>query len=179
MQQKVQFIATVLHEPEFLILDEPFSGFDPINADMLKNEIRRLAGTGVTVMLSTHNMNSVEELCDDIALFNKGRLVLNGNVKEIKSRYHSGMWEIMFRGNWVSFSTALWTGARLVEKNEDKGVLTGIIELLPGNSINDVLPGILKAVELVSVRENLPSMHKIFVREIGGTDMFNNTALTE
>lgn len=179
MQQKVQFIATVLHKPEFLILDEPFSGFDPINADMIKNEILQLAASGVTIMLSTHNMSSVEELCDHIALFNKGKLVLNGNVKEIKSRYNSGMWAISFRGNWVNFSNALWTGARLAEKTEDKGVLTGIVELLPGNTINHVLATLLNAVEIVSVQENLPSMHKIFVCEIGGNDMLNQTALTE
>lgn len=179
MQQKVQFIATVLHNPEFLILDEPFSGFDPINAEMLKNEILQMAASGVTVMLSSHNMNSVEELCDHIALFNKGKLILNGNVKEVKSRYNSGMWEISFRGNWVNFSTALWTGARIAEKSEDKGLLTAVVELLPGNSINQVLGALLNSIELVSVRENLPSMHKIFVREVGGNDLLNRSVLTE
>src|ERR1044071_2013677 len=104
MQQKVQFIVTVLHNPRLLILDEPFSGFDPINAQLIKDEILRLRANGATIILSTHNMGSVEELCDNIALINKGKKILDGNVKEIRRAYASRTYEIQFRGSMIAFS---------------------------------------------------------------------------
>ena len=94
MQQKVQFIITVIHEPKLLIFDEPFSGFDPINAEMLKEEILKLKAAGATIIFSTHNMASVEELCDDIALINKSRVILSGDVQDIKKQYGSNLYQI-------------------------------------------------------------------------------------
>src|SRR6185295_9239301 len=101
MQQKVQFIVTVVHEPKLLILDEPFSGFDPINAQLIKNEILELRKNGATVIFSTHNMGSVEELCDNIALINKSQKILDGSVKEIKKAYRSNTYRITFRGGAI------------------------------------------------------------------------------
>src|ERR1035437_1644347 len=115
MQQKVQFIVTVLHEPKLLILDEPFSGFDPINANIIKNEILRLKENGSTILLSTHNMGSVEELCDDIALLNRSKKILDGSVKEIRKTFRTNTYEIEFTGNMLGFTTALWTGAQLID----------------------------------------------------------------
>ena len=95
MQQKVQFVITVLHEPEFLIFDEPFSGFDPVNAELLKKEILELRDKGHTIIFSTHNMSSVEEVCDDIALIDHSRVALSGTVEEVRSRYRSGLYDVV------------------------------------------------------------------------------------
>ena len=99
MAQKLQFIVTVVHEPQLLILDEPFSGFDPINANLLKEEILALRDKGATVIFSTHNMSSVEEICDDITLINKARNILSGNVREIRGKHGTGVYEVDFRGD--------------------------------------------------------------------------------
>src|SRR6185312_3061741 len=99
MQQKVQFIVTVIHEPELLILDEPFSGFDPINAQLIRNEIMELRDKGATIIFSTHNMGSVEELCDNIALIHKSEKILDGSVKNIRKAYRSNTYNFSFKGN--------------------------------------------------------------------------------
>ena len=98
MQQKIQFIATVVHQPDFLIFDEPFSGFDPVNAETLKQEILRLKEQGATVILSTHNMASVEEICDEIALINHGRVILNGEINEVRRRFRQHLYRISIEG---------------------------------------------------------------------------------
>lgn len=103
MQQKVQFIITVLHKPKLLILDEPFTGFDPINAEIIKNEIKSLKAQGTTILYSTHRMESVEEICDHICLINKSK-ILDGSVKEIKKQNSKNLFELVFEGNvptWV------------------------------------------------------------------------------
>lgn len=104
MQQKVQFIITVLHKPKLLILDEPFTGFDPINAEIIKNEIKSLKAQGTTILYSTHRMESVEEICDHICLINKSKKILDGSVKEIKKQNSKNLFELVFEGNvptWV------------------------------------------------------------------------------
>lgn len=179
MQQKIQFIASVIHEPDFLILDEPFSGFDPINAELIKNEILELSKKGVTIMLSTHNMSSVEELCTDMALLNKGELLLNGNVKDVKRGFFSGMWKVSFKGNWVNFSNALWTSAKIIEKEDQGEIHTALLEILPGQNLNSVIANLLPAVEIVGISENIPSMHQIFVKVVGANDVKINNDLTE
>ena len=108
MAQKIQFITTVLHEPKLLILDEPFSGFDPINTNLIKKEILELRDKGATIIFSTHNMESVEAICDDIALINKSHKILDGSVKEVKSAYRANIFEISFKGNLVAFTNSLW-----------------------------------------------------------------------
>ncbi|MBK7817255.1 MAG: ATP-binding cassette domain-containing protein [Sphingobacteriaceae bacterium] len=129
MQQKVQFIVTVLHEPELLILDEPFSGFDPINAQLIKNEILELRKKGSTVIFSTHNMGSVEELCDNIALINKAEKILDGSVKEIRKTFRTNTYRVSFKGNIIGFTNALWTGAEILEKHTEEDVHTITVKL--------------------------------------------------
>src|SRR5688572_20254692 len=122
MQQKVQFIVTVIHEPELLILDEPFSGFDPINAQLIKNEILELRKNGATIIFSTHNMGSVEELCDNIALINKAEKILDGSVRDIRKTHRTNTYRVGFKGNVMGFTNALWTGAEIIKKETDDDV---------------------------------------------------------
>lgn len=167
MQQKVQFIVTVLHEPKLLILDEPFSGFDPINANIIKNEILQLKKQGSTILFSTHNMGSVEELCDYIALINKSEKILDGSVKEIRKQFKSNVFEVEFVGTMMSFSHALWTGAELIDHRTEDEVSTARIRLLGKTTANDLLHSILPAVKIQSFREIIPSMNDIFIQQVG------------
>ena len=167
MQQKVQFIVTVLHEPRLLILDEPFSGFDPINAQLIKDEILRLRDNGATVILSTHNMGSVEELCDHIALINKSKKILDGPVKEIRRAYAARTYDIQFKGNMIGFTNALWTGAELIEKHEAKdGLHRARIKLLGNTSPNELIESVIRSGEMHSFNEVLPTMNDIFIMKV-------------
>lgn len=166
MAQKVQFIITVLHEPKLLILDEPFSGFDPINAELVRTEILRLRDQGVTVMLSTHNMGSVEELCDDIGLINASKLVLNGHVQDIRRQYATNTYRIELSGNAVALGNALSFTAELLEKHEKDGHTVARIRLTKGMTLNKVLTQLLPAVEIHGIQEEIPRMHDIFIRAV-------------
>lgn len=163
MQQKVQFIVTVLHEPKLLILDEPFSGFDPINAQLIKKEILELREKGATIIFSTHNMGSVEELCDNIALINKSQKLLDGSVKEIRKTYKSSIYNITFRGNLLGFTNAVWAGAEFLEKKSEEDVHTVTLKLLRQNKPNDLLQAVLNSGEILSFHEVIPSMNDIFI----------------
>ncbi len=169
MAQKVQFITTVLHRPKLLILDEPFSGFDPINAELVRSEILRLRDEGVTVMLSTHSMPSVEEMCDHIGLINKSRLVLHGNVREIRRRYATNTFRIDYRGSKVALASALAFSGELLDVQEDNGHGTARIRLGHGSTTNDVLRQLLPAVEVHGMHEEVPRMHDIFIRAVSET----------
>ena len=166
MAQKVQFIITVLHEPKLLILDEPFSGFDPINADLVRSEILRLRNEGVTVMLSTHSMPSVEELCDNIGLIDKARLMLHGNVREIRKRYATNTYRIEYDGNRVALGNALSFTGELVgaEEREDHNIAR--VRITKGSTLNDVLRQLLPSVTIHGVQEEVPRMHDIFIRVV-------------
>ncbi|TND09050.1 MAG: ABC transporter related protein [Bacteroidetes bacterium] len=166
MQQKVQFIVTVLHEPRLLILDEPFSGFDPINAQLIKNEILRLREKGTTVILSTHNMGSVEELCDNIALINKSKKILDGQVKEIKRAYSTNTYDISFKGSLVSFTNAMWTGGELVDTKEEEDRHRIRVRLLGNTSPNKLLEAVLSCAEIHSFSEVMPTMNDIFITKV-------------
>ena len=166
MQQKVQFIVTVIHEPELLILDEPFSGFDPINAQLIKNEILDLKKKGATVIFSTHNMGSVEELCDNIALINKAEKILDGSVKEIRKMYRSNTYKVSFKGNALGFTNALWTGGEVLEKSTEDEIHTFIIKLVPNFSSSNFLQAILPTCEILSFNELIPSMNDIFIMKV-------------
>ena len=168
MQQKVQFVVTVLHEPKFVILDEPFSGFDPINANIVKNEIIRLKENGSTILLSTHNMSSVEELCDEIALINKSKKVLDGSVKDIRKAHRTNTYEVEFIGNLMSFTTAMWSGAELLDKSQDGDLCKVKIKLLGNNTTNDLLQAVMRVSEIRGVREVIPNMNDIFISTVGG-----------
>ncbi|HEX8515409.1 MAG TPA: ATP-binding cassette domain-containing protein [Bacteroidia bacterium] len=166
MQQKVQFIVTVLHEPKLLILDEPFSGFDPINANLIKNEILKLKEKGSTILFSTHNMGSVEELCDYIALINKSKKILDGSVKEIRKQYKSNTYEFEFSGNMMGFTNSLWTFGKLGEHKADGETCRAQVQLTPGTKPNQLLEAVLPVVEIHSFREIIPSMNDIFIAKV-------------
>lgn len=180
MQQKVQFIVTVLHEPKLLILDEPFSGFDPINADLIKNEILYLKKQGATILFSTHNMGSVEELCDNIALINRSRKILDGSVKEIRKQNKSNMYELTFKGTLMGFTNAMWTGAKLIEHSTDDDMNTARVKLIGETSSNELLKSILDAVEVHSFKEIIPNMNDIFISKVKNENVSNSSVnLTE
>jgi len=168
MQQKVQFITTVLHRPSLLILDEPFSGFDPINADMLKNEILQLREQGATILLSTHNMASVEEMCDHISLINKSRCILQGEVSQIRHNYKSGDYELRFEGDSTALEETLKTnGYRIIAHKQEKQTVKIIVHALP-DSGNDLLAKAIPLVNVISFNEILPSMNEIFKFKVSG-----------
>ncbi len=166
MQQKVQFIVTVIHQPELLILDEPFSGFDPINAQLIKNEILDLRKNGATVIFSTHNMGSVEELCDNIALINQSRKILDGSVKDIRKTYRSNTYNISFKGNALGFTNALWTGGEILNKHTEEDVHHMTVKLVNGVSSGQFLQTIIPTCEIVSFTELIPSMNDIFIMKV-------------
>jgi ABC-2 type transport system ATP-binding protein len=166
MQQKVQFIVTVIHQPELLILDEPFSGFDPISAELIKNEITDLRKNGATVIFSTHNMGSVEELCDQIALLNQAEKILDGSVKAIRKTYRSNVYKISFKGNIIGFTHAMWTGAEVLEKHSEDEVHTFTIRLLNNVTPNQIIQAVLPNHEIVAFNELIPSMNDIFIRKV-------------
>lgn len=166
MQQKVQFIVTILHEPRLLILDEPFSGFDPINANLIKNEILALQQKGTTIIFSTHNMGSVEELCDEIALLNKSKKILEGNVKDIRKANATNTYEVEFKGNMIAFTNALWAGFELTEKSQQGDVCKATVKMLNNATPNDVLFTILPHVQVISFNEVIPTMNDIFISKV-------------
>lgn len=180
MQQKIQFIVTVLHEPKLLILDEPFSGFDPINAQLIKNEILELKQKGATIIFSTHNMGSVEELCDNIALINKAEKILDGTVADIRKKYSSSTYTIKFKGNMISFVNTLWAGAEVLDKKTEGDVNTVTLKLLRGNTPNQLLEAILPITQIISFNEIVPSMNDIFISVVENKETLNTqSAFTE
>lgn len=166
MAQKVQFITTVLHEPKLLILDEPFSGFDPINTNLIKKEILELRDKGSTIIFSTHNMESVEEICDDIALINKSKKILDGNVTEIKEAFKSNVFEIVFVGNMIAFSNALWTAFELLESKNVNGRMHVKVRANKPSDMNELIKTIVQDVQIISVNEITPSMNDIFIQKV-------------
>jgi len=164
MQQKVQFIVTVVHNPKLLIFDEPFSGFDPINVNILKEEILKLREEGATIIFSTHNMASVEELCDHIALINNSRLILSGEINDIRQRFKSNVFEIVYRSpKDLLLDTPTFEVIERQNKNGDRLAKIRINE--PANA-NELLKNVLPQVEVVSFREILPSVNEIFIQEV-------------
>lgn len=171
MAQKVQFISTVVHEPKLLIFDEPFSGFDPINANLLKEEILGLRDRGATVIFSTHNMASVEEICDHITLINKSKNILSGSVEEIRRTAGGNTFEVVHRATDEVFSAAL--GDRATTLGESHGVVGGYretkIHIHRDEDLRSVIAALNESCELRSLREMMPSMNDIFIRAVNGT----------
>jgi ABC-2 type transport system ATP-binding protein len=166
MQQKVQFVATVLHEPELIILDEPFSGFDPINADLIKNEIFELRDKGATIIFSTHRMESVEELCDHIALINKSQKVLDGAKKDIKERFKTHTFQVEYSGELKG----LGADFELLNNTEiAPDYHRANVRISPQSSVNQLVSEIIQQVELRSVGENIPTMNDIFKMVVNET----------
>ena len=169
MAQKVQFIATVLHEPKLLIFDEPFSGFDPINANLLKSEILALRDKGATIIFSTHNMSSVEEVCDHITLIDKSRNILSGNVDDIRHRHGANIFEIDYRGNEASLLEALDGSCEIMEsKPSPTGFNRMKIHIATDSEVRGVIAKANESVEIRSFSEVIPSMNDIFIRAVNG-----------
>lgn len=162
MQQKVQFVATVLHEPELLILDEPFTGFDPINVDIIKREILDLNNQGATVIFSTHRMESVEEMCDSIVLINKAKKILEGKLTDIKLRYRSNTYEIRYEGSLGSTLSSSPEKFSVLSENGE----TVRVKLLNGVSANELLETLIREVNVQGMQEVIPGIHDIFVKSV-------------
>lgn len=171
MAQKVQFICTVVHEPKLLIFDEPFSGFDPINADLLKREILRLRDNGATVIFSTHNMESVEEICDDITLINQSRNILSGSVGEIRRKAGGNTFQIVYCDPTQPIDTLLEGKAECI--GESEGLIGGFtqqkIHISRDEDVRDVIALLNNGCRLRSFQEMIPSMNDIFIRAVNGT----------
>jgi ABC-2 type transport system ATP-binding protein len=161
MQQKTQFIATVVHEPKLLILDEPFSGFDPINANMLKDEILAIKERGTTVLFSTHRMESVEELCDEIALINHAEVVLSGNKVEVQARYKKNQFFIRYEGNLGDLP-----GIEILSNDSGKAVL----RFSAGLSTNEAIALLIRQVTLLEFKEMIPTFNEIFIQVVSETN---------
>jgi len=167
MQQKVQFIITVLHEPPLLILDEPFSGFDPVNAELLKREILALRDNGATVIFSTHNMSSVEEICDEIALINHAKVVLTGDVVDVKNRFRTGLFEVTATtGDLPERTDAFET----LSRQSRSGLTTYRLAKAPNVSTSELCAAVANTIELRSFSELMPSMQEIFLKVVGNAD---------
>lgn len=164
MQQKTQFIATVVHEPKLLILDEPFSGFDPINANMLKDEILAIKARGTTVLFSTHRMESVEELCDEIALINHAQVVLSGNKDEVQNRYKKNQFSIRFEGELMAIP-----GIEIVS-HESTG--HAILRFSEGMGTNEAIALLIQHIRLLEFKEVIPSFNDIFIQVVSETNWY-------
>lgn len=164
MQQKVQFIATVLHNPKLIILDEPFSGFDPVNAQIIQDEILELNKQGSTIIYSTHRMETVEELCDNIALINKSKKILDGSVKDIKKQYSSHTYTIDYNSSFDIPNTSLFDVISNIQSNEDNSQLK--IKLNEATTLNQVISHLVDKIEILQIQEIIPSMHDIFIEKV-------------
>ena len=178
MAQKVQFIVTVLHRPKLLIFDEPFSGFDPINAELLKNEILQLRDEGATVIFSTHNMESVEALCDNFTLINRSRNILSGNVAEIRREMGKNHYRLSFQGDADKLIQTLGPSIRNYNMSAPEQTESGIIynsefTLNPDVTMHDFIQAANDTVEIVTFDRALPSMNEIFIRTV---ESYNNPA---
>jgi ABC-2 type transport system ATP-binding protein len=164
MAQKIQFVVTVIHEPDLLIFDEPFSGFDPVNMQLLKNEILTLCDKGSTIVFSTHDMASVEELCDDIALINKSKCVLQGNIDAIRRSYGSNVYKIAFRGALDDVDNLVCGEHELLGKSEEQYNITEL--KVRSKNGNKLLSALLPLVEIVEYSESTPTMNDIFISTV-------------
>lgn len=163
MAQKVQFITTVVHKPSLMILDEPFSGFDPVNAELIRKEILRLKDEGATIILSTHNMESVEELCDNIALINKSHLVITGGVNEIRHKYGNNNIELVYTGeDRVKDAEGIF---KVLSDEDNAGRHIAVLTLGENVSSNDALSVLLgQDIVVNSFKELIPRMNDIFIK---------------
>jgi ABC-2 type transport system ATP-binding protein len=160
MSQKLQFVTTVLHQPKLLILDEPFSGLDPVNSEVIKNEIFELAKQGTTIIFSTHRMEQVEEICEHIVLINQGKIILEGQVPEIKQRFKLGEYKLVVDGNLEPFTKFIQSnnGNEFVLRFQDKSEYRQVLQYCLDHQF-----------DILSFNEMLPSLHEIFIQEVEGT----------
>ena len=164
MAQKVQFICAVLHEPQLLILDEPFSGFDPINVELIKQELIEMRAAGKTIILSSHNMKSIEEICDRAALIHQAKKIAEGSISALQSEQKMGLYAVRFRGSMIAFVNALWIGFEVIDKDilgDDRFVVR--VKMRGENSFQDLLKVLIGQIEIEAAWEVLPSMQDVFI----------------
>lgn len=166
MQQKLQFITTILHKPSFLILDEPFSGFDPINTNLLKEEILKLKQEGTSIILSTHNMASVEEICDEIALINHAQKILDGNLYDIKKQFKKNIFSIEVEEESVALLSLIQNNFELIHKSMLPHSVQFQIRIPDDLNANDLISSIISFSTIISFHEVLPSMNEIFIEQV-------------
>jgi ABC-2 type transport system ATP-binding protein len=166
MQQKVQFIVTVIHQPGLLIFDEPFSGFDPINTEILKQEILTLKENGATIILSTHNMASVEEICDEIILLNRSKKILEGKLVDIKQHFKKHLFSIEFAGTSSDFLNSLPENYKILSQQENYNSISLTVQITPPSQPNDLLNFFIPNTQILSFQEVLPSMNEIFIETV-------------
>jgi len=164
MQQKLQFITTVVHRPDFLILDEPFSGLDPINTNLIRQELLELKKQGTTIIISTHNMASVEEICDEICLINKAHKILEGNLAEIKQRFKENVYSLTLNGEReiIMFPDKF----SVMETSSSANQHHYVVKVLDGGSANQLLQFVMEYGNVLSFNEILPSMNDIFIQQV-------------
>ena len=164
MAQKVQFICTILHEPSLLILDEPFSGFDPINIELIKHELIEMKAKGKTIILSSHNMESVEAICDRVVLIHESKKIIEGKISTLQEERKKNEYAIKFRGSMIAFVNALWTGFEIVDKEilgDDKFIVR--VKMRGDNKFDDLLKVLIGQINMEAAWEVLPSMQEIFI----------------
>jgi ABC-2 type transport system ATP-binding protein len=166
MQQKIQFICTVLHKPRLLIFDEPFSGFDPINADIITREILNMKKEGSTIIFSTHNMESVEQLCDHIALIDKSKKILDGPTQQIREQYKSNIFDISYRGEFDIYSHDLSRKYNILYNKQDANINKLSIQYQDGSNSRELIRDLIDHVEIVSFNEVIPSMNEVFIKVV-------------
>ncbi|HTD97739.1 MAG TPA: ATP-binding cassette domain-containing protein [Mucilaginibacter sp.] len=164
MQQKAQFVATVLHEPDLIILDEPFSGFDPVNAELIKDEILELNKKGATILFSTHRMESVEELCDSIALIHLSHKILDGKVKAIRNSYRNDTYLVEYSGNPLTFNGGQPFEVLSEAVDDDRHTIK--LSLNVGSTSNDILQYLMPKVNITMLQEVIPSMNEVFIEQV-------------
>ncbi|SKC02203.1 ABC-2 type transport system ATP-binding protein [Sphingobacterium nematocida] len=167
MQQKVQFVATVLHQPKLIILDEPFSGFDPVNAQIIQDEILELNKAGATIIYSTHRMETVEELCDNIALINKSKKILDGSVKEIKKQYNNSTYLIDYKSPIIPEQILQQTELfDIISQTVQHDEVQLKVKLNDRATLNDVIRYLLDKIQVIQIKEIIPSIHDIFIEKV-------------
>lgn len=167
MQQKLQFIITVLHKPDLLIFDEPFSGFDPLNVNLLKEEILQLKKEGTSIIFSTHNMSSVEELCENIALINKSEKILDGNLYDVKKQFAQNIYSVALSDLKKPTDLILDHQAEVLSVNDEPGDIKRLkLKLAKGVNSNEIITQLIQSSQLVEFHEELPGMNDIFIRTV-------------
>lgn len=167
MAQKIQFICSVIHRPQLLILDEPMSGFDPVNVELMKRELREMKSAGKTILISTHDMKSVEEICDRAVLIHQSRKIAEGKIVELQESRKKGLYAVKFKGNMIAFVNALWTGFELVDQEMlDDNRFVVHVKMRGESTFQDLLKTLLGQVTIEAAWEVLPSMQDVFIEMV-------------
>ena len=174
MAQKVQFIAAVVHQPNYLILDEPLSGFDPINVELILSELKIMKAEGKTIILSTHNMKSVEEICDHVALLHKSKLIAEGKVHALREKTINGEFIVRFSGNMIALANALWTEFELIDTKEiGENRFQIVVRQRGERTFEELASNLMGKLKLEAIEKRLPSMQEVFLELIAKEEVKN------